>query len=172
MGGRPFRVVWRAEDTAAALKAAYQRERDLERRPRLHGLWLLRSGWRLREVAAVRGVHDRTVQRWVGWYRPGGVAEVCGHRAGGHGQPRWLTPEQEVVLREQAAHGSFATAEEARRWVAQEFGVTYRPKGIDAVLRRVECRPQVPPAPPRHGGPRGAGRLEKGAARRPSSKRG
>jgi len=47
MGGRRFLVTWCEEDTAEALKAAYQGERDLEFRTRLHGLWLLRSGWRL-----------------------------------------------------------------------------------------------------------------------------
>mgnify|MGYP000586685286 CR=1 FL=1 len=44
MLGRPFEVTWRQEDTAEALKAAYQGQRDPVLRTRLHGLWLLRSG--------------------------------------------------------------------------------------------------------------------------------
>jgi transposase len=28
--------------------------------------------------------------------------------------------------------------------VAEQFGVTYRPKGIYGLLRRVRCRPKVP----------------------------
>jgi transposase len=47
MSGRPFRVIWHDEDTEKILKAAYQRDRDVELRSRLHGLWLLRSGWRI-----------------------------------------------------------------------------------------------------------------------------
>ena len=63
MRGRPFEVTWSEEDAAQALKAAYQGEHDIELRPRLHGLWLLRSGWRLPSVAAAVGVHYRTVQQ-------------------------------------------------------------------------------------------------------------
>ena len=52
MRGRRFLVTWCEGDTAEALKAAYQGERDLELRTRLHGLWLLRCGWRLLWVCA------------------------------------------------------------------------------------------------------------------------
>lgn len=56
--GRAFTVAWRDADTADALKAASQAERDAALRTRLHGLWLLRAGWTLGAVAAVVGVHD------------------------------------------------------------------------------------------------------------------
>lgn len=140
--GRPFQVQWSPEDTAEALKVAC--EREPEQRTRLHGLWLLRRGWSLQDVAEALGVHYRSVQRWVAWYRQGGVAEVCAHRAGGHGQPACLTPEQEARLVEEAAGGRFATAEEARQWVAEEFGVVYRPAGMYGVLYRLGCWPKVP----------------------------
>ena len=83
MIGRPFRVNWRPEDTPEALKAAYRAERDTMLRTRLHGLWLLRCGRRLGEVASVVGIHYRTVQTWVSWYRKGGVEEVLSHRMKG-----------------------------------------------------------------------------------------
>ena len=86
MRGRRFLVAWCEGDTAEALKAAYQGERDLELRTRLHGLWLLRCGWRLLWVAAALGAHYRTVQRWVAWYREGGVGNVLSHKMGGKGQ--------------------------------------------------------------------------------------
>ena len=44
MRGRPFRVTWQPQDTPGALKASYHKERDIELRTRLHGLWLLREG--------------------------------------------------------------------------------------------------------------------------------
>ena len=88
MIGRPFRVEWRPEDTREALKASYLAERDINLRTRLHGLWLLRSGRRLSAVASVLGVHYRTVQTWVGWYRDGGVEEVLSHKKGRRGTPR------------------------------------------------------------------------------------
>jgi transposase len=144
MSGRQIQIAWEVEDTPEALREQYRRQEESEVRTRLHALWLLRTGWSMEEVAGVVGVHYRTVQRWVGWYRHGGIAEVGARHGGGHGQPSWLTPGQESAVAEEAAKGSFTTAAEVRRWVADQFGITYRPKGIYGLLRRVRCRPKVP----------------------------
>jgi hypothetical protein len=92
MRGRPFEVAWRGSDTPEALKGAYQREHDAEVRTRLHGLWLLRCGWHLGKVAETIGTHYRSVQRWVAWYRAGGLPEVMGHKMGGQGRRPLLRP--------------------------------------------------------------------------------
>ena len=81
-----FVVVWRPEETAEALRRAYREEADGEVRTRLHGLWLVRRGQRLAEVAQVVGVHPRTVQRWVRWYRDGGLAAVRRRQRGAPGR--------------------------------------------------------------------------------------
>ena len=121
---------WDHEDTPEALKATYQEERDPELRTRLQGLWLLRSGWRLPSVAAAVGVHHRTVQTWVGWYRKGGVAEVVSHKMGGKGQEPYLTDEAEEQVAREVAIGRFRTAGEIREWIAEEYGVTYKMGGM------------------------------------------
>jgi transposase len=126
------------------LKAAYRQERRPDVRPRLHALWLLRGGRGVREVAQLVGVHERTVQRWVGWYRAGGLPAVAAHHQAGTGQPSFLTVEQQVQLREQAATGAFRTAAEAQQWVAAQFGVRYRPGGMYALLGRLRIHPKVP----------------------------
>jgi transposase len=142
--GRPLVIPWRPEDEATALKAAYLTERRPDVRPRLQALWLLRSGRGVRDVAQVLGVHERTVQRWVGWYRDGGVAAVAGHRQAGTGQPSLLTADQQAHLRKQAATGAFRTAAEVQRWVEAQFGVRYRPGGIYSLLGRLRIHPKVP----------------------------
>jgi transposase len=144
MAGKRVEIAWQTEDTPAALRELYRNQEKGEVRTRLHALWLLREDWSMEEVARLLGVHYRTVQRWVGWYRQGGIAEVCAHHGGGHGQPSWLTPEQEAAVVEEAAKGAFTTAADVRRWVSEQFGVTYRPKGIYGLLRRVRCHPKVP----------------------------
>ena len=144
MRGRPFEVSWGQEDTTEALKAAYQGERDPELRTRLHGLWLLRSGWRLPSVAAAVGVHYRTVQTWVGWYRKGGVAEVVSHKMGGKGQEPYLSDEAEEHVAREVATGRFRTAGEIRDWIAEQYGVTYKMGGIYSLMYRLRCRPKVP----------------------------
>lgn len=142
--GRPLVIAWRSEDEEATLKAAYQRERRVDVRPRLHALWLLRSGQRVRAVAAVLGVHERSVQRWVGWYRDGGRTAVRAHRQAGTGQPSFLTAPQQAQVWEQAARGAFRTAAEAQQWVAEQYGVHYRPGGMYALLGRLRIHPKVP----------------------------
>jgi len=144
MRGRRFEVDWREEDTAESLKAAYQRERDIELRTRLHGLWLLRSGWRLPSVAIAVGVHYRTVQRWVGWYREGGLPKVLSHKMGGKGQEPYLTDETQVQVAKEVATGRFRTAGEIRDWIVEQFGVTYKIGGIYSLMYRLGCAPKVP----------------------------
>jgi transposase len=144
MRGRPFRVDWCAADTETALKAAYQREGEGTIRQRLHGLWLLRSGWRLGAVAAALGVHYRTVQRWLDWYRAGGVAAVRAHRLGGHGQPARLSAEAQTAVADTVATGRFRTAAEVGDWIAETYGVRYRPGGLASLLERLGCAPKVP----------------------------
>ncbi len=143
MAGKRVAIKWQAEDTPEALRERYRKQEKGEVRTRLHALWLLRRGWGMEEVAEIVGVHYRTLQRWVGWYREGGVTEVCARHGGGHGQPAWLTPEQEAAVAEEAAQGTFTTAADVRRWVTDQFGVTYRLKGIYGLLRRVRCHPKV-----------------------------
>ena len=144
MIGRPFRVNWRQEDTPEALKAAYRAERDTMLRTRLHGLWLLRCGRRLGEVASVVGIHYRTVQTWVSWYRKGGVEEVLSHRMKGKGQPGFLSGEQERELAEEVESGRFRTAGEIREWIESEYGVSYRSGSVYSLLERLGCSPRVP----------------------------
>ena len=115
---------------------------------RLHGLWLLREGRSVDETAAAVGVHRRTVDRWVAWYRTGGLAAVLAHRQGGRGQPRKLTPEQEARVRAEVATGRFRTAAEIGAWITTTFGVRFRPGGVSSLLRRLRAAPKVPR--PRH----------------------
>jgi transposase len=141
-GGRPLRVDWR--DDVVSLGAAYGAERDPEVRPRLQALWLVRQGRGLRDTAAVVGEHYRTLQTWLSWYRVGGLAGVRAHRQAGAGRAAYLTAEQQARLVERVATGASFTAKEVQRWVADTFGVQYRPKGIYRLLARLGCHPKIP----------------------------
>jgi transposase len=137
-------IEWRAEDTAEALKAAYQGARDRWVRLRLQALWLLRGGWRMDKVAEAVGTDYRSVQRWVAWYRQGGRAAVQGHRMGGTGHPAFLTPTQQEKVATEVATGRFRTAAEIRDWIAQEYQVAYTVAGVYGLLDRLRCAPKVP----------------------------
>ena len=133
-------------ESADELYARYRAERDVEVRKRLGALWLLRRGESVSSAAEATGVSRRTLSRWLGWYRRGGLAEVLG-RVPGHGavgSQCWLSEHQQELLFERASLGELCTYEEARRWVEEEWGVKYRYKGMYALLARVGVRPKVP----------------------------
>jgi transposase len=140
--GRPLRIDW--QDDVAGLATAYRAERDREVRPRLQALWLLRQGRSLRDSAAVVGVHYRTLQTWLGWYRLGGLAAVRAHHQAGKGRTAYLTAAQQAQLVDQAASGAFFTAKDVQQWLAQTFGVQYRLKGVYRLLARLGCHPKRP----------------------------
>jgi transposase len=166
--GRPLAVEWAVEDDAAGLHGRYRRERRADVRPRLHGLWLVRAGRSAREAAEVLGVHERTVTRWLGWYRAGGLAAVEGRHAGGQGAPSLLTPERRSELAGEVATGRFRTAAEIRAWVAERWGVAYTEGGMYALLGRLRCGPKVPRPVHEKADPAAQAGWKRGGSRRPS----
>ena len=141
-GGRPLRIDW--QEDVEALGQAYRRERDPEIRPRLQALWLLRQGRSLADTAMVVGVHYRTLQTWLAWYRSGGLPGVGAHHQAGTGRASYLTAAQQAELLAEVAGGRFFTAQEVREWVAERFGVHYTRLGIYPLLSRLGCHPKVP----------------------------
>src|SRR3712207_1964578 len=114
------RVVAEWAESADELYRQYTVERDVPRRQRLQALWLVRSGANVAEASQLAGVGQRSLERWLGWYRQGGLAEVL-RRVPGHGargQPSYLSTEQQQALVAQAASGALRTYDEARQWVA------------------------------------------------------
>jgi transposase len=141
---KPVAVAW--VESAEELERRYRAERDVGRRKRLGALWRVRAGDRVAEAGRLAGVGERTVFRWLGWYRTGGLAGVL-RRMPGHGalgQPHRLTAEQRAGVLARCARGEFRTFEEARAWVQAEYGVAYRPAGLYTTLRRLGVRPKVP----------------------------
>lgn len=144
MSGVIEAVDW--NESAEELYALYKAGRDVEARKRLGALWLLRRGESVSAAAEATGVSRRTLTRWLGWYRRGGLEEVL-ERVPGHGavgSECRLSERQRELLFERASLGEFRTYEEARRWVEEEWGVKYRYKGMYALLARVGVRPKVP----------------------------
>ena len=133
-------------ETSQELYERYKVETDIKARKRLQVLWLVRTGQSARAAAKQAGVGERTVVRWLGWYREGGLDSVL-ERVPGHGAlgaASRLSEEQRWSLVEQTAKGKFRTYEEAREWVEEEYGVTYLYKGMYSMLSRLGVHPKVP----------------------------
>jgi transposase len=143
MRGRKLEVDWQEDEQT--LYELYKQERDHQNRTRLQALWLLRRGHTEKEVAQIVGIHIRTVQRWVSWYREGGVENILGHRHGGHGgQESRLTLEQEQELKEKSREGEFRTIWDGVAWVKETFGIEYTYWGMRWVFERLDLKKKVP----------------------------
>jgi transposase len=128
------------------LEGKYRAERDVEQRKRLGALWQVRCERRVAEAGRLAGVGERTVFRWLGWYRSEGLdgvlRRVPGH--GARGARHRLTADQQAALLGRAGRGDFRTFEEARAWVQDTYGVAYRPGGFWSALHRLGVHPKVP----------------------------
>src|SRR5690349_18487373 len=106
---KPMAVLWM--ETAEELERQYRAARDVERRKRLGALWRVRAGDRVADAGRTAGVGGRTVERWLSWYRGGGLAAVL-RRVPGHGavgQAHRLTREQPTDLLAHVGRGAFRT---------------------------------------------------------------
>ena len=136
MAGRRLKLEWDEKDTPEALRAAHLSESKAPVRTRLQGLWMLRRGMRISDVALALDVHYRTVHRWLSWYRKGGLEEVRSHRQGGMGRRAYLSEEDMSRLAREAAVRRFNTVSDAQKWIESEYGVRYTKAGAYSLLRR------------------------------------
>jgi len=140
---RPLQIEW--HEDAETLGAVYRSEKDVQNRKRLHGLWLIRQGRAMAEVADIIGVHYRTVQEWVSWYRQGGVKAVKAHRHGGkRAQKRRLSAEQEAELKQKADAGEIRSIADGVLWAQESHQVHYTYWGMRYVFARLRLRHKVP----------------------------
>jgi transposase len=140
---RRFHVEWQEEEQT--LFRLYKHETDHQHRTRLQALWLLRGGEGLADVAKTVGVHYRTLQSWVGWYRQGGLEEVLSRRHGGHGGPACsLSQEQQAELASKACAGEVFSIQDGVAWAKQEHGIDYSYWGMRHVFERLGLKRKVP----------------------------
>lgn len=142
MRGKTLQVNWQEDE--AALKTAYQSEHDAAIKPRLHLLWLVRQGHLVSQAAPLIGVHYRTAQEWIAWYKQGGLDHVRSRKRGGRGrQPRLNTDQKEALCAKARSEG-FVSVKDGLRFVQEQFGLTYTQSGMNKVFSALSLRKKVP----------------------------
>ncbi len=106
--GKPLEIEW--QESADELHERFKQAKDARVKTRLQAMWLLRTERMEKEAAAICGVSNRTMRRWVQLYREEGLSELL-RRVSGHsgGRKSQLTQEQEAELRQAVDTGRFHT---------------------------------------------------------------
>jgi len=142
--GRSIQVEW--QESAEEFKQKYRTEKQPQRRERLFAFWHLRLGKPIKEVAEMTATRERVIQRWVCWYRNGGLAEVM-RRVTGHGTigaPAYLSSLQQKALVARVKLGDFRTVWDVMAWVEARWGIRYSYEGMRSVLKRHQGVLKVP----------------------------
>jgi transposase len=143
MRGRPLRVDW--QDSVEDLERRFRQEQHPGLRQRWQSLWLLRRGYSEREAARIVGAGERTLHRWLAWYRQGGLVAVQAHRRRrAKGRLSYLTAQQRAALAQRAQGGAFFTIWDAVGWVEEEYGVRYTYWGMRSLFGQLHLRKKVP----------------------------
>lgn len=102
---------------------------------RLTALLGLDDGCSQEEVAHFLGVTSRTIRDWIKIYRKSGLDGLCviAHE----GRKCILTDEQLDSVSQQIDAGNFRSAKQARKWIADNFGVKYSESATKELLRRL-----------------------------------
>lgn len=123
----------------------YRKESNGKIKMRLHSFWQLRQGKTIQAVCEITGCSAASLERWLRWYRHGGIDEIYRRKHGGdHGEKGFLTEIQKEALVKQAAEEGFASATEAGVWIEETFGVHYKTDSVRKLLRRVGLKKKVP----------------------------
>jgi transposase len=144
MSGRKLTVDWK--HTAEELYAHYNNTPNTQIARRFQALALLRRGRTLKETAEIVGVSIRTVQKWLTWYRTGGLDELTRRTRGGNRIPvrPLLTPDQQAQLLQHAATQGFRTLREAAAWCRETLGVELSERQVQRLFHRLGFRRKIP----------------------------
>ena len=97
----------------------------------------------LPQCAGLVGYSERQLTRWWGWYRRGGLDGLLAETPR-RGKTSRLHPEAYGGLEEEMRAGRVATLEDARRYLAERWGIEYGSlNGVWWQLRRHGARPKT-----------------------------
>ena len=142
--GRPITIEW--HETEDDLYEVFATETEVKKRQKLQLLWLVRAGNSIRKSCRTVALNERTGQRYLQWYREGGIENVLDRQHGGNrgGQSSFLTQKQQAELKAEADAGKLKTVWEGIEWVKEKHKVKYSYEGMRGVYNRLQLRKKVP----------------------------
>lgn len=148
----PRRIKLEAHLQVEELEQAYRRAKDGVARSQWHMLWLLASGKRSAEVAAITGYCVDWIRKVARRYNAQGIAGVGDGRHGNPGRERLLNSSQEADLAQQLAQAEAAgqnwNSVQVAAWMSAQLGYHVRAERGRDVLQRLGYSTKTPR--PRH----------------------
>jgi transposase len=140
---RKMQIEWKHD--VEQLELAYRNAKSIQDRQRLQALKLIRQGKTMKDAAEIVGVHYRTVQTWIAWYRQGSMENILSRKHGGSRiRQRRLTAEQEAALKQKADAGEISRIEDGVVWARETYQVNYTYWGMRHVFGRLKLKLKVP----------------------------
>jgi transposase len=112
---------------------------------RLQGIRLALEGQdSYRRIAAIVRVTAATLNKWINWYREGGIEGLLSRPVGAEGGkvPRF-SPEQWERFRAELAKGTWRTARDVQRWLKETLGLEIASKEVYRHLGKLGARLKV-----------------------------
>jgi transposase len=138
--------------TQAELEQRYRRARGVVERGHWQIVWLLSTGKRVAEVAAVTGYCEDWIRKLVRRYNAQGEAALNDKRRGHSGRPRLLTAAQEAALKAELAAAEAAqqawNSVQTAAWMSRKLGRLVRANRGREALKRLGFSTKTPR--PRH----------------------
>ena len=126
----------------AELKQAHKQCKDKRSAYRINAVYLLGSGYTVREVTEALMLNEKTLQSYVKRYRLGGVARLLkDHYRGGMS---CLSLEDEADLIRHLRRHTYQTVAEIVRYVKRQYGVAYTVSGMTDRLHALGFRYKKP----------------------------
>jgi transposase len=125
------------KESVLELKNMLKKQKTLQTEKRLKSLILIKSGkFETRQaVADYLGIHIRTLERWINYYKSGGLDSMLIDKPKNK-QSKIITPaiHQGLSQRVNDSHNPFLGYWDAQNWVKQEYGIDVKYQRIREYL--------------------------------------
>lgn len=134
-------------ESAEDLKQRLKHETHRLKRPRLHVLYLLKSGQatQRQQVAQLVGVSRNTVGDWLDLYAAGGLTRLLAVKPLPGKRPALSAAQCEQLRAALARPEGFASYGAVQTWIAEELGVTMQYHAVHTLVHdKLGARLKVP----------------------------
>ena len=132
--GETFERVQLSEKKYEELVIAEKTVKSVKILRRVHAFKLMHLEWKYNKIAKFLNVTNDTITDWVEIYNSGGISALLTLHY--KGRQSILNKRQVGLLKKESEKGSFKTAKQAKKFIEDNFGVSYHLHHVQLLLKR------------------------------------